>query len=48
MAAFSVGSVGRMGKLKCGLIQMGLKGDVSLGPTQIRDRMIEAHLASHR
>ena len=33
-----------MGKLKCGLIQMGLKGDVAMGPEKIRDRMIEAHL----
>src|SRR5690242_7803708 len=31
-------------KLKCGLIQMGLKGDVALGPEKIRDKMIEAHL----
>ena len=34
----------RVSKLKCGLIQMGLKGDVSMGPEKIRDRMIEAHL----
>jgi N-carbamoylputrescine amidase len=34
----------RMGKLKCGLIQMGLKGDVSMSPAQIRDKMIEAHV----
>jgi N-carbamoylputrescine amidase len=33
-----------VGKLKCGLIQMGLKGDVSMGPEKIRDKMIEAHL----
>src|SRR5215471_5857871 len=33
-----------MSKLKCGLIQMGLKGDVSMGPEKIRDRMIEAHI----
>ena len=33
-----------MAKLKCGLIQMGLKGDVAMGPEKIRDRMIEAHL----
>ena len=33
-----------MGKLKCGLIQMGLKGEVAMGPEKIRDRMIEAHL----
>ena len=33
-----------MSKLKCGLIQMGLKGEVSLGPAKIRDRMLEAHI----
>ena len=33
-----------MSKLKCGLIQMGLKGEVSMGPSMLRDRMIEAHL----
>ena len=33
-----------MAKLKCGLIQMGLKGEVSMGPEKIRDKMIEAHL----
>ena len=33
-----------MSKLKCGLIQMGLKGEVSMGPEKIRDKMIEAHL----
>src|SRR6185295_19865416 len=33
-----------MSKLKCGLIQMGLKGDVSMGPVKIRDKMIEGHL----
>ena len=32
-----------MSKLKCGLIQMGLKGDVSLGPEKIRQRMLDAH-----
>jgi hypothetical protein len=29
-----------MRKLKCGLIQMGLKGDASMRPEQIRDRML--------
>lgn len=34
-----------MQKVKCGLIQMGLKGDPrSMGPEQIRDLMIEAHI----
>lgn len=33
-----------MGTLKGGLIQMGLKGDTSLSPGEIRDRMIAAHL----
>ena len=33
-----------MAKLKCGLIQMGLKGDGSMSPEDIRDRMIEAHI----
>ena len=33
-----------MAKLKCGLIQMALKGDGSMGPLDIRDRMIEAHV----
>ena len=32
-----------MAKLKCGLIQMGLKGDTSMEPDQIRDLMLEAH-----
>src|SRR5438105_9943290 len=32
-----------MSKLKCGLIQMGLKGEVSMGPEKIRERMLEAH-----
>ena len=32
-----------MRMLKCGLIQMGLKGEVSMGPEQIRDRMLAAH-----
>ena len=29
-----------MRKLKCGLIQMGLKGEVSMRPEQIRDLML--------
>lgn len=33
-----------MAKLKCGLIQMGLKGDGSMTPEALRDRMIEAHI----
>ncbi len=33
-----------MGKLKCGLIQMGLKGDGTMEPDAIRDLMIEAHI----
>jgi beta-ureidopropionase len=33
-----------MAKLKCGLIQMALKGDGSMEPLDIRDRMIEAHI----
>ena len=33
-----------MTTLKVGLIQMGLKGDTSLSPEEIRDRMLEAHL----
>ncbi|NNF16511.1 MAG: acyltransferase [Gammaproteobacteria bacterium] len=33
-----------MAKLKCGLIQMGLKGDTSMEPEAIRDKMIEAHI----
>jgi len=32
-----------MAKLKCGLIQMALKGDTSMEPNQIRDLMLEAH-----
>jgi len=32
-----------MAKLKCGLIQMGLKGDTSMEPDQIRDMMLKAH-----
>jgi len=31
-------------KLKCGLIQMAFKGDMSTDPEQIRDVMIEAHI----
>jgi len=33
-----------MAKVKCGLIQMGLKGDGSMEPLAIRDNMIEAHV----
>lgn len=33
-----------MGKLRGGLIQMSLKGDTSMTPDEIRDKMIEAHL----
>ena len=33
-----------MAKVTCGLIQMGLKGDGSMEPLAIRDRMIEAHI----
>ena len=33
-----------MSKVKCGLIQMALKGDGSMQPDAIRDRMIEAHI----
>ena len=32
-----------MAKLKCGLIQMALKGDTTMEPDQIRDLMLEAH-----
>src|SRR3546814_2750439 len=31
-------------KLRAGLIQMALKGDTSMSPTEIRERMIAAHL----
>lgn len=31
-------------KVKVGLIQMGLKGDTSMSPDEIRDKMLEAHL----
>ncbi|MGF1624730.1 MAG: nitrilase-related carbon-nitrogen hydrolase [Alphaproteobacteria bacterium] len=33
-----------MAIVKAGLIQMGLKGDTSMSPDQIRDKMIEAHI----
>ncbi len=33
-----------MSKVKCGLIQMALKGDGSMQPAEIRERMIEAHV----
>ena len=33
-----------MSKVKCGLIQMALKGDGNMQPEDIRDRMIEAHV----
>ena len=33
-----------MSKLKCGLIQMGLKGDGTMPPEKIRDSLIEAHI----
>ena len=33
-----------MSKLKCGLIQMSLKGDGTMAPEKIRDLMIEAHI----
>ncbi|HEY8594524.1 MAG TPA: nitrilase-related carbon-nitrogen hydrolase [Devosiaceae bacterium] len=33
-----------MGKLRGGLIQMGLKGDTSMSPQEIKDKMIAAHL----
>jgi N-carbamoylputrescine amidase len=33
-----------MSKVKCGLIQMALKGNGSMEPDEIRDRMIEAHI----
>ena len=37
-----------MAKVKCGLIQMALKGDGSMEPEAIRDQMIEAHIPVHR
>ena len=33
-----------MSKLRAGLIQMSLKGDASMPPAEIRDRMLEAHI----
>ena len=33
-----------MSRLISGLIQMSLKGDVSMTPEEIRERMLEAHL----
>lgn len=33
-----------MTKLKAGLIQMGLKGDTSMSPAEIREKMLDAHL----
>ncbi|NQW02152.1 MAG: acyltransferase [Rhodospirillales bacterium] len=33
-----------MSKLRGGLIQMALKGDTSLSPEQIRDKMLDAHI----
>jgi N-carbamoylputrescine amidase len=33
-----------MSKVKCGLIQMALKGDGSMQPEELRERMIEAHI----
>jgi len=33
-----------MARVKCGLIQMGLKGDGSMEPLAIRDKMIQAHI----
>ncbi len=32
-----------MSKVRCGLIQMALKGDTTMAPAQIRERMLEAH-----
>ena len=31
-------------KVKCGLIQMSLKGDTSMSPEEIRNMMIDAHI----
>lgn len=31
-------------KVKVGLIQMGLKGDTSMSPDEIRDKMLDAHI----
>lgn len=33
-----------MSKLRAGLIQMSLKGDASMPPAEVRDRMLEAHI----
>ena len=33
-----------MAKLKCGLIQMALKGDTSMSPENIRGKMLDAHV----
>jgi beta-ureidopropionase len=33
-----------MATVRAGLIQMGLKGDTSMSPEQIRDKMLEAHI----
>lgn len=33
-----------MANVKTGLIQMGLKGDTSMSPEEIRDHMLEAHI----
>jgi len=33
-----------MSKLKCGLIQMGLKGNGTMEPSKIRELMLEAHI----
>ena len=33
-----------MSTIKAGLIQMSLKGDTSMTPEQIRDKMLEAHI----
>mgnify|MGYP001822847679 CR=1 FL=1 len=32
-----------MSKVKCGLIQMSLKGDTSMSPSEIREHMLKAH-----
>ena len=37
-----------MSKVKCGLIQMGLKGDGTMSPEKIRDLMIEASIIKSR
>ena len=33
-----------MSKIKCGLIQMALKGDGNMQPAEIRNRMLDAHI----